>query len=76
MINPMLQSLNQNRIMQSIQTIKALGNPQMMLQQMPQYREIMDYVNANGGDAEKAFYAKAKEMGLDAEEIVKAMRNA
>ena len=48
----------------------------MMLQQMPQYREIMDYVNANGGDAEKAFYAKAKEMGLDAEEIVKAMRNA
>ena len=48
----------------------------MMLQQMPQYKQVMDYVNANGGDAESAFYAKAKEMGIDPEEVLKAMRNA
>lgn len=72
----MLQNLSQNRIIQTIQTIKALGNPQMMLQQMPQFREVVDYVKANGGDPEAAFYSKAKEMGLDPEEVLKAMRNA
>lgn len=53
-----------------------MGNPQMMLQQMPQYRQIMDYIQANGGDAKAAFYAKAQELGVDPEEILKAMRNA
>lgn len=59
-----------------IQQIKSIGNPAMMLQQMPQYKQIMEYVNANGGDAQKAFYAAAQEMGIDPDEIVKAMRNA
>lgn len=59
-----------------IQQIKAMGNPAMMIQQMPQYRQIMDYVNQNGGDAKAAFYAKAQEMGIDPDEIIKAMRNA
>ena len=59
-----------------IQQIKAIGNPAMMLQQMPQYKQIMEYVDANGGDAQKAFYAKAQEMGIDPDEIVNAMRNA
>ena len=76
MANPMLQGLNQNRALQMIQQIKAMGNPAMMIQQMPQYRQIMDYVNQNGGDAKAAFYAKAQEMGIDPDEIIKAMRNA
>lgn len=59
-----------------IQQIKAMGNPQMMIQQMPQYKQIMDYVNQNGGDAKSAFYAKAKEMGIDPDQIIQAMRNA
>ena len=76
MLNPMLAGLNQNRVLQTISQIKSMGNPQMMLQQMPQYKQVMDYVNANGGDAKSAFYAKAKEMGLDPDQIVQAMRNA
>ena len=48
----------------------------MMLQQMPQYRQIMKYIDANGGDAKTAFYKKAQEMGFDPEEVLKAMRNA
>lgn len=59
-----------------IQQIKSMGNPQALLQQMPQYKQIMEYVNANGGDAKSAFYAKAQEMGINPDEIVKAMRNA
>ena len=76
MSNPMLTGLNQNRLLQTISQIKSIGNPQMMIQQMPQYKQVMDYVNANGGDAKSAFYAKAREMGLDPDEVVKAMRNA
>lgn len=53
-----------------------MGNPQMMLQQMPQYKQVMDYVNQNGGDAKSAFYSKAKEMGIDPNEVLKAMRGA
>ena len=62
--------------MQMVQSLKAIGNPQMMLQQMPQYRQVMEYVNQNGGDAKSAFYAKAKEMGVDPDEILKVLRNA
>lgn len=72
----MITNLNQNRITQIITKIKSMGNPQMMLQQNPQYKQIMDYVNQNGGDAKTAFYNKAKEMGIDPEEIVKALRGA
>ena len=72
----MLANLNQNRVLQTISQIRSMGNPQMMLQQMPQYKQVMDYVNANGGDPKSAFYAKAKEMGIDPDEVLKAMRNA
>ena len=59
-----------------IQQIKAIGNPQMTIQQMPQYKQAMDYINQNGGDAQAAFYKMAKEMGVDPDEIMKAMRRA
>ena len=72
----MLANLNQGRLSQMVNQIKSMGNPQMMLQQMPQYKQIMNYVNQNGGDAKSAFYNKAKEMGVDPEEIVKALRCA
>lgn len=48
----------------------------MMLKQMPQYKQVMDYIDQNGGDPKEAFYIKAKEMGIDPEEVIKAMRNA
>ena len=60
--------------MQVIQTIKSMGNPQMMVQQMPQYKQVMDYINQNGGDAKSAFYKMAKEMGVDPDEILNQMR--
>ena len=72
----MLAGLNQNRLSQIVTRIKSIGNPQMMLQQMPQYKQVMDYVNQNGGDAKSAFYSKAKEMGIDPDEVLKAMRGA
>ena len=72
----MLANLNQNKLSRTIQQIKSMGNPQMMLQQMPQYRQIMSYIDANGGDAKSAFYKKANEMGFDPDEVLQALRNA
>lgn len=72
----MLANLNQNRLLQTISQIKSMGNPQMMLQQIPQYKEVLDDVKANGGDAKSLFYTRAKEMGIDPDEVLKAMRNA
>lgn len=44
-----------------------------MLKNNPQASEIKKLIESNGGDAEKAFRAKAKEMGVDPEEIIKAL---
>ena len=81
MQNPMLQNLNQSKtfqIKQMMQTLKNAGNPQMMFNQMmaqnPQYKQVMDYVNANGGDAKAAFYKMAQEKGVNPDDILNQLR--
>ena len=58
--------------------IKTAKNPQMMINQMlqnnPNYQQAVDYVNQNGGDAKEAFYALAKQNGLDPNEILNMFR--
>lgn len=48
----------------------------MMIRQMPQYKEVMDYIDANGGDPKSAFYNLANQMGVDPEQFIEAMRRA
>ena len=47
----------------------------MMLNQMigqnPQIRQVMEYVNNNGGDPKAAFYRLAQEQGIDPDEVLK-----
>lgn len=81
MINPMLAALNQSRvtpIKSMMQMLKSAGNPQMMLQQMmsqnPQLQNVMQYVNANGGNAKEAFYKMAKEKGVNPDDILQMLR--
>lgn len=81
MQNPMLQNLNQSRIFpikQMMQTIKNAGNPQMMFNQMmaqnPQYKQVMEYINANGGDAKAAFYKMAQEKGVNPDDILNQLQ--
>ena len=61
-------------------TMNAIRSPRTMLNQMlmqnPQMKQAIDYINANGGDPESAFYKLADEMGVDPDEVLKAMRNA
>lgn len=67
----MLQNLNQ----QMINAIKTARNPQAMLQNMPQYKQVMDYIQQNGGNAKEAFYSKAREMGVNPEEILNQLKS-
>lgn len=60
-----------------MKTLKSIGNPQMMLNQMigqnPQIKQVMDYVNANGGDPKTAFYRLAEEKGVNPDEFVQQL---
>lgn len=62
------------QIKQMINLVRSSGNPQAMLGQIaqknPQVKQVMDYVNQNGGDAKKAFYAMAKEKGVNPNDII------
>lgn len=61
-------------------TVRKAGNPQAMLTQMasnnPQLREVMTYVNQNGGDAKKAFYQMAQQKGVNPDEILAILKSA
>jgi hypothetical protein len=58
--------------------IKNAGNPQMMFQQMlsqnEQIQQVMQYINNNGGNAEKAFYKLAAEKGINPNEILQMLK--
>ena len=84
--NPMLTALNQNKTMQGMakvkqlmKTVRSAGNPQMFLNQMmgqnPQIKQAMDFVNANGGDPQAAFYKLAEQRGVDPDEFMKQLMN-
>lgn len=45
-----------------------------MMGQNPQIKQVMDYVNANGGDPEKAFYKLAQERGVNPDDILSLLK--
>ena len=64
-MNPAIQQLNSARLpqlindaRQKIEALKSLGNPQAALQylvqQNPNMKQAIDYVNQNGGDPKAA----------------------
>ena len=63
------------QVKQIMNNLRTIGNPQAMLQQMPQYKEMIEFVNANGGDARSAFFAKAKEMGINPSDVLSQLRD-
>lgn len=81
MVNPMLQQLTMSRLSPMknlLDTVRSSGNPMMTLNQMagnnPAIRQVMDYVNANGGDARTAFYRLAQERGVDPDSILNSLK--
>ena len=45
-----------------------------MMQNNPRMKQIMDYVNANGGDARSAFYKLAEEKGINPDDILSQLK--
>lgn len=60
-----------------MQMFRASKNPQafvqMMLANSPNSAGIMQLVNQNGGDPKAAFYALAKQRGIDPEVFLKSL---
>ena len=65
-------------IKQAMDMVRASGNPQMMMQQIlsnnPNYKQIQNLIQQNGGDAKKAFYSMAEQMGIDPNEILNVLK--
>lgn len=78
MVNPILQNLTMNSLKPMINMVKTAQNPQAMLEQLarsnPQLKNVMDMVNANGGDARSTFYKMAGQKGIDPDTILKLLR--
>ena len=72
--------MNQNlsQIKNMMNTVKSVRNPNMMLNTMmsknPMLKQAYDFINNNGGDPEKAFYSLAKQMGVDPNEVLNALK--
>ena len=66
------------QIRNMMQMIRGSGNPQAMLQQMmqnnPQYQQVMQLVNQAGGDPRQAFYQMAQQMGVNPDEIISMLK--
>ena len=58
--------------------LKASKNPNMMLQNLirnnPQMREILNYINQNGGDPKAAFQKMAEEKGVNPDDVIKMLQ--
>lgn len=69
MNNPILDKLNNSF------GNNMIGNLQRMIDtNAPQYKQAMEIVRQNDGDAQKAFYALAKQYGIDPQEILKMIK--
>lgn len=73
--NPLL---SQDKFNKLISMYRGITNPQAYLQELiqnnnPMIREVMQEIQNNGGNAQAAFYNYAKQHGLDPNEILNMM---
>ena len=79
-MNPLYQQLNPtnslpNNVLDMIKTFRNMQNPQLMVQQILQKNpQINSLIQAANGNPEKAFRDLARQMNVDAEQIIQAMK--
>ena len=79
-INPTasLQNNNLTQIKNMMNVLRNSNNPQMLLQNMiqqnPQMQQAMNIVRQNGNDPKTAFYALAKQRGVNPEQILQMLK--
>ncbi len=72
------QNDNVQSLRQMANAVKNSRNPQMMLMQLaqsnPQMKQAIEYIGQNGGNAKEAFYALAKQKGVNPDTILNMFR--
>lgn len=72
------QNDNVQSLRQMANAVRNSRNPQMMLMQLaqsnPQMKQAIEYIGQNGGDAKEAFYALAKQKGVNPDTILNMFR--
>ena len=72
------QPRGMENLKQMMQMFKSASNPQMFIQSMmqnnPNSANIMQLIQANGGNPKAAFYALAKQRGINPEDFLKALQ--
>lgn len=72
------QNDNAQSLRQMANAVKNSRNPQMMLMQLaqsnPQMKQAIEYIGQNGGNAKEAFYALAKQKGVNPDTILNMFR--
>lgn len=79
MSNPIFSAnQNQNSPISLLNQIRNAANPQEMTEQLlfnnPNFKEILNYINQNGGDAKTAFYNLAAQKGVNPNDILSQLR--
>ena len=79
-MNSLFQQLNPAKplptnMMNMIKQFKSMTNPQTMIEQiLKKNPQINSLIQAADGNPEKAFRDMAKQMNIDADEIIKALK--
>lgn len=75
LFNQLTQQMPSNNL---FSMIKNSDNPEQLLYSLANtnsiVRNVLDEVNANGGDAKSLFYKKVEEMGIDPNFILNQIR--
>ena len=85
MQNPILGAINQSNLMSKIGNVQPLinmmrsaNNPQALISQLinndPRMAEVNKLIEQSGGDPEKAFRAKAQELGVNPEDVMRLFK--
>lgn len=73
-----MPAANLAQIKQMMQTLRSVANPAAMLQSMaaqnPQLQTALRIVQESGGDPQRAFYALARQKGVDPQQILDMLR--
>ena len=76
MANPMMSMLMRNSpIGKTINMVKTAANPNAMINQLlNQNPQVQQIIQQYGGDAQKAFYSIAQQMGVDPEQFLAQLK--
>ena len=66
------------QIKQMMNMVRMSRNPQAVINQLmqnnPQLKQAMDFINTSGKTPEQAFYALANQMGVDPQEVLNSLK--